>query len=71
MDILRITHHTETFLILLADLGIGAQEGLSVERVSDRLSALADLILQVTYERVWPAVAQSFQWMPNNYRNLQ
>jgi glutamate-ammonia-ligase adenylyltransferase len=60
MDILRITHHTETFLILLADLGIGAQEGLSVERVSDRLSALADLILQVTYERVWPAVAQKF-----------
>jgi len=60
MDILRITHHTETFLILLADLGIGAPEGLSVERVSDRLSALADLILQVTYERVWPAVAQKF-----------
>jgi glutamate-ammonia-ligase adenylyltransferase len=60
MDILRITHHTETFLILLADLGIGAQEGLSIERVSDRLSALADLILQVTYERVWPAVAQKF-----------
>ena len=60
MDILRITHHTETFLILLADLGIGAQEGLSIERVSDRLSALADLILQVTYERVWPVVAQKF-----------
>ena len=60
MDILRITHHTETFLVLLADLGFGAQEGLSVERVSDRLSALADLILQVTYERVWPAVAQKF-----------
>ena len=60
MDILRITHHTETFLILLADLGIGAPEGLSVERVSDRLSALADLILQVTYERVWPTVAQKF-----------
>ncbi|NBV71047.1 MAG: bifunctional [glutamate--ammonia ligase]-adenylyl-L-tyrosine phosphorylase/[glutamate--ammonia-ligase] adenylyltransferase [Burkholderiaceae bacterium] len=60
MDILRITHHTETFLVLLADLGIGAPKGLSVERVSDRLSALADLILQVTYERVWPAVAQKF-----------
>lgn len=60
MDILRITHHTETFLILLAELGIGAPEGLSVERVSDRLSALADLILQVSYERVWPGVAQKF-----------
>ena len=41
-------------------MGIGAPEGLSVERVSDRLSALADLILQVTYERVWPTVAQKF-----------
>lgn len=60
MDILRVTHHTETFLILLADLGIGATKGLSVEKVSDRLSALADLILQVTYERVWPTVAQKF-----------
>jgi glutamate-ammonia-ligase adenylyltransferase len=64
MDILRITHHTETFLILLADLGIGAPEGLSVEKVSDRLSALADLILQVTYERVWPSVAQKFSIDP-------
>lgn len=65
MDILRITHHTETFLILLADLGIGAPEGLSVERVSDRLSALADLILEVTFERVWPTVAQKFSLDPN------
>lgn len=64
MDILRITHHTETFLILLADLGIGAPEGLSVERVSDRLSALADLILQVTFERVWPTIAQKFSLDP-------
>lgn len=65
MDILRVTHHTETFLILLADLGIGAPEGLSVERVSDRLSALADLILQATYERVWPSVAQKFGLDPD------
>ncbi|QWD75820.1 bifunctional [glutamate--ammonia ligase]-adenylyl-L-tyrosine phosphorylase/[glutamate--ammonia-ligase] adenylyltransferase [Polynucleobacter sp. MWH-UH24A] len=66
MDILRVTHHTETFLILLADLGIGAPEGLSTERVSDRLSALADLILQATYERVWPSVANKFGLDPQH-----
>ena len=57
MDILRITHHTETFITLLADLGIGVDVALPVEKVSDHLSALADLILQTTFERVWPNVA--------------
>jgi len=60
MDILRVTHHTETFITLLADLGIGVDEPLPVEKVSDHLSALADLILQTTFERVWPGVAQKF-----------
>jgi len=60
MDILRITHHTETFITLLADLGIGVEQALPVEKVSDHLSALADLILQTTYERVWPSVADKF-----------
>jgi len=60
MDILRVTHHTETFITLLADLGIGVEQALSVEKVSDHLSALADLILQITFERVWPEVAQKF-----------
>ena len=60
MDILRVTHHTETFITLLADLGIGVERALSVEKVSDRLSALADLILQATYERVWSMVAKKF-----------
>ena len=60
MDILRITHHTETFITLLADLGIGVAQALSVEKVSDHLSALADLILQTTFERVWPGVADKF-----------
>jgi glutamate-ammonia-ligase adenylyltransferase len=60
MDILRITHHTETFITLLADLGIGVDRALSVEKVSDHLSALADLILEATIERVWPVVANKF-----------
>lgn len=65
MDILRVTHHTETFITLLADLGIGVQQALSVEKVSDHLSALADLILQTTFERVWPGVADKFN-LPND-----
>jgi glutamate-ammonia-ligase adenylyltransferase len=60
MDILRITHHTETFITLLADLGIGVDHKLSVEKVSDHLSTLADLMLQATFERVWPGVAKKF-----------
>jgi glutamate-ammonia-ligase adenylyltransferase len=60
MDILRVTHHTETVITLLADLGIGVKQALSVEKVSDHLSALADLILQITFERVWPSVAEKF-----------
>ena len=60
MDILRVTHHNETFITLLTDLGIGVQQALPVERVSDHLSVLADLILQTTFERVWPSVAKKF-----------
>ena len=65
MDILRVTHHTETFITLLADLGIGVEKALSVEKVSDQLSALADLILQATFEWVWPAVAKKYDLPPD------
>ena len=61
MDILRVVHHNETFITLLADLGIGIKQALPVEKVSDHLSALADLILQTTFERVWPGVAKKFE----------
>ena len=61
MDILRVTHHNETFITLLTDLGIGVQKALPVERVSDHLSTLADLILQTTFERIWPSVAKKFE----------
>lgn len=65
MDILRQAHHTETFLTLLAELGIGRDKPLPIEKVSDRLSALADLILGVTLERVWPIVANKYGLNPN------
>lgn len=61
MDILRVTHHNETFITLLTDLGIGVQQALPIEQVSDHLSALADLILQTTFERVWPSVLKKFE----------
>jgi len=70
MDVLRITHHTETFITLLADLGIGVDRPLPVEKVSDHLSALADLILQTTFERVWPAVAKKFD-LPVDLRSTK
>ncbi len=67
MDILRVTHHTETFITLLADLGIGVDQALPVEKVSDHLSGLADLMLQTTFERVWPAVARKFDLSEDQY----
>ena len=65
MDVLRVTHHTETFITLLADLGIGVQNALPVEKVSDHLSALADLIVQTAFERVWPSIAKKFDQHPD------
>lgn len=49
MDLLRHAHQAEVFRILLIDLA----GRLSVEHVSDRLSELADAVLDVTVETVW------------------
>lgn len=49
MDILRREHHAETFRILLQDL----QGMLTVEQVADRLSDLADAMLDVTLRTLW------------------
>jgi glutamate-ammonia-ligase adenylyltransferase len=49
MDILRETHHAQVFRLLAQDLA-GA---LSVERLADHLSALADLILKVVMDLCW------------------
>jgi len=49
MDILREMHQAQVFRLLAQDLaGL-----LTVERLADHLSALADLILQVTLELTW------------------
>jgi glutamate-ammonia-ligase adenylyltransferase len=50
MDIMRDFKHAATFRFAARDV-IGE---LALERLSDYLSALADVILQVTIETVWP-----------------
>ncbi|QQX85436.1 bifunctional [glutamate--ammonia ligase]-adenylyl-L-tyrosine phosphorylase/[glutamate--ammonia-ligase] adenylyltransferase [Cupriavidus necator] len=53
MDILRREHHVETFRVLLQDL----QGMLTVEQVADRLSDLADAMLEATLATVWRQLA--------------
>ncbi len=53
MDVLRETHHAETFRLLIDDL-----EGrLTIEALSDQLSALADLILDAAIRACWASLA--------------
>uniref|UniRef100_UPI001F1807AD bifunctional [glutamate--ammonia ligase]-adenylyl-L-tyrosine phosphorylase/[glutamate--ammonia-ligase] adenylyltransferase n=1 Tax=Cupriavidus respiraculi TaxID=195930 RepID=UPI001F1807AD len=59
MDILRREHHAETFRILLQDL----QGMLTVEQIADRLSDLADAVLDITLAAVW-------QQLPNRHREV-
>jgi len=49
MDVLRHFRHTQTFRLLAQDLA----GSLSVERLADHLSALADVILAATLAEVW------------------
>ncbi|NQE49155.1 glutamine-synthetase adenylyltransferase [Herbaspirillum rubrisubalbicans] len=60
LDILRELHHAELFRLLAQDL-----EGeLSVEKLADELSALADVLVQVTIEAVWQTIAQRHREVP-------
>ena len=57
MDALRELHHAQQFRLLAQDL-----EGeLTVERLADHLSALADVLVSVTLETLWKA-------LPNTHR---
>jgi glutamate-ammonia-ligase adenylyltransferase len=52
MNLMRDTQHQITFQLLAQDL-----EGvLTIERLADQLSALADMLLAETIHRVWPLV---------------
>ncbi len=57
MDILREMHHAQLFRLLAQDL----EGSLSVERLADHLSALADILVALTLQAVWLTV-------PNRHR---
>ena len=62
MDVLREVHHVETFRLLVDDL-----EGhLTVEMVSDQLSALADLVIAATINACWAHFAKDRPGLPTN-----
>ncbi len=54
MDILREAHHAQVFRVLAQDLA-GLQ---TLERISDHLSELADIIVQKALQLVWPKIRQ-------------
>ncbi len=60
MNLLRHAHQAEVFRILLIDLG----GKLTVEHVSDLLSALADAVLDVTMETVWSQFPKRHREVP-------
>ena len=60
MDILRETHHAQLFRLLVQDL-----DGLlSVEHLSDRLSGLADVMIDATLRSAWKATPRRHQQDP-------
>ena len=52
MDLLREAHHAQSFRLLVQDLA----GHLTVERLPDPLSGLADCVLQVTLELCWTQI---------------
>jgi glutamate-ammonia-ligase adenylyltransferase len=60
LDILREAHHAQLFRLLALDL---AGE-LSVERLADHLSALADLIVHEVVRRAWRTIAKRHREVP-------
>ena len=65
-NILRDSHHAEIFQTLLADLGISLKQKLSVEQVSDRLSAMADIVIQETLVSTWLSIALKNNQLPSD-----
>jgi [glutamine synthetase] adenylyltransferase / [glutamine synthetase]-adenylyl-L-tyrosine phosphorylase len=60
LDLLRHAQHAETFRILLLDLAAH----ITVEHVSDLLSALADAVLEVALEAVWRQMPRRHREQP-------
>lgn len=60
MDLLREAHHAQVFRLLAQDLG----GRLTVERLSDHLSELADRVLAIVLDRAWQQVRQRHRETP-------
>ena len=60
LDILREAHHAQLFRLLAQDLA----GDLSVERLADYLSALADTIVAATIDAAWNAIATRHREVP-------
>ncbi len=60
MDALREVHHAHLFRLLVQDLDGRWQ----VEKISDHLSAMADSVLQVTLDTVWPTMTKRHREAP-------
>ncbi|MHB8353390.1 MAG: bifunctional [glutamate--ammonia ligase]-adenylyl-L-tyrosine phosphorylase/[glutamate--ammonia-ligase] adenylyltransferase [Burkholderiales bacterium] len=60
MNLLRHARHAETFHVLVRDL----RGELPVETVADRLSALADAIMDLVLEQCWQQVPQRHRDVP-------
>ncbi len=61
MDLLREAHHAQSFRLLAQDLA----GQLTVERLADHLSDLADCMLQVTLELCWKQVRAPHREFPS------
>lgn len=60
MDVLRDVHHAQLFRLLAQDLdGV-----VTVERLADHLSALADVLVAATLEAVWKTIATRHRETP-------
>ncbi len=60
MDLLREAHHAQLFRLLAQDLA----GDLTVEKLADYLSALADTIVAVTIDAVWRTIATRHRPVP-------
>jgi glutamate-ammonia-ligase adenylyltransferase len=60
MDMLREAHHSQVFRLLAQDLA----GTLTVERLSDHLSELADRVLSIVIERAWTQVRHAHRPVP-------
>jgi glutamate-ammonia-ligase adenylyltransferase len=60
MNVMRDAHHAQVFRLLVADL----DGRLSVERLADHLSALADAVLAIVLVHVWRGFARRHRDVP-------